>query len=66
MCAGGDSEMSGLATLLCLCGRGCRDVWASDATGDGHAETFVPSTLLERAGVQRQTVLATLRIYISV
>ncbi|KAF3540460.1 hypothetical protein F2Q69_00022759 [Brassica cretica] len=43
--------MSGLATLLCLCGRGCRDVWASDATGDGHAETFVPSTLLERAGV---------------
>nr|VDD25765.1 unnamed protein product [Brassica oleracea] len=26
------------------------------------AETFVPWTLLERAGVQRQTVLATLRI----
>nr|VDD35776.1 unnamed protein product [Brassica oleracea] len=26
------------------------------------AETFVPWTLLERAGVQRQTVLATLRV----
>ncbi|WZZ64595.1 hypothetical protein YC2023_075965 [Brassica napus] len=40
-------ETSGLAMLLVLaCG----------------AETFVPWTLLERAGVQRQTVLATLRI----
>ena len=28
------------------------------------AETFVPWTLLERAGVQRQTVLATQRMYI--
>ncbi|KAF3583621.1 hypothetical protein F2Q69_00027049 [Brassica cretica] len=38
-----DSETSGLAMLL---GRACG------------AETFVPWTLLERAGVQRQTVLA--------
>ncbi|WZZ71506.1 hypothetical protein YC2023_082876 [Brassica napus] len=41
------SETSGLAMLLV---RACG------------AETFVPWTLLERAGVQRQTVLATLRI----
>ncbi|KAF3553205.1 hypothetical protein F2Q69_00012468 [Brassica cretica] len=41
------SETSGLAMLL---------VWACGA------ETFVPWTLLERAGVQRQTVLAMLRI----
>ncbi|KAF3550936.1 hypothetical protein DY000_02007721 [Brassica cretica] len=41
------SETSGLAMLLV---RACG------------AETFVPWTLLERAGVQRQTVLATLRV----
>ncbi|WZZ87420.1 hypothetical protein YC2023_115999 [Brassica napus] len=41
------SETSGLAMLLV---RACG------------AETFVPWTLLERAGVQRHTVLATLRI----
>ncbi|KAF2594689.1 hypothetical protein F2Q70_00044217 [Brassica cretica] len=41
------SETSGLAMLVV---RACG------------AETFVPRTLLERAGVQRQTVLATLRI----
>ncbi|KAF3596560.1 hypothetical protein DY000_02022821 [Brassica cretica] len=46
-CAGKGSETSGLAMLL---------VRASGA------ETFVPWTLLERAGVQRQTVLAMLRI----
>ncbi|WZZ35439.1 hypothetical protein YC2023_018840 [Brassica napus] len=63
MCAGGGSEMSGLATLLDYAGRG------SETSGLAMllvracvAETFVPWTLLERAGVQRHTVLATLRI----
>ncbi|WZZ35438.1 hypothetical protein YC2023_018839 [Brassica napus] len=63
MCAGGGSEMSGLATLLDCAGRGSETSGLAmllvRACG---AETFVPWRLLERAGVQRHTVLATLRI----
>ena len=63
MCAGGGSEMSGLATLLDCAGRGSETSGLAmllvRACG---AETFVPWMLLERAGVQRHTVLATLRI----
>ncbi|WZZ59945.1 hypothetical protein YC2023_060052 [Brassica napus] len=55
--------MSGLATLLDCAGRGSEPSGLAmllvRACG---AETFVPWTLLERAGVQRHTVLATLRI----